>query len=83
MFSVLGEQIKSLSSKHSKLNFLKPIKPKICIFMAFVDTNSHLTTKPSNFDIKCHSNSERYDQHVFLGPGLGVVIILYFRLQVF
>ena len=35
--------------------------------MPFVDTNSHLTTKPSNFDIKCHSNSESYDQNGFIG----------------
>ena len=35
--------------------------------MPFVDTNSHLTTKPSNFDIKCHSNSESYDRHGFFG----------------
>ena len=35
--------------------------------MPFVDTNSHLTTKPSNFDIKCPSNSESYDHHDFFG----------------
>ena len=35
--------------------------------MQFVDKNSNLTTKPSNFDIKCQSNSESYDQHVFFG----------------
>ena len=40
--------------------------------MPFLDTNSHLTTKPYNFDIKCQSNSESYDQHVFFwGPSLG------------
>ena len=37
------------------------------MFMPFVDTNSHLTTKPSNFDIKCHSNYESYDLHGFFG----------------
>ena len=42
-------------------------KPKISIFMPFIDTNSHLTTKPSNFDIKCYSNSESYDRHGFFG----------------
>ena len=31
--------------------------------MLFVDTNSHLTTKTYDFDIKCQSNSESYDQH--------------------
>ena len=35
--------------------------------MPFVDTNSYLTTKPSNFDIKCQSKSESYDQHGFFG----------------
>ena len=35
--------------------------------MPFLDTNSHRTTKPYNFDIKCPSNSESYDQHGFFG----------------
>ena len=35
--------------------------------MPFLDTNSHLTTKPCNFDIKCKSNSEGYDRHGFFG----------------
>ena len=35
--------------------------------MPFLDTNSHLSTKPHNFDIKCQSNSESYDRHGFLG----------------
>ena len=35
--------------------------------MPFLDTNSHLTTKPYNLAIKCQSNSESYDQHVFFG----------------
>ena len=35
--------------------------------MPFLDTNSHLTTKPYNFDIKFQSNSESYDQHGFFG----------------
>ena len=51
MFSVVGEQIKSLSSKQSKLNFW----------------NQTIKTKPYNFDIKCQSNSESYDRHGFLG----------------
>ena len=44
---------------------LKPTTPKNCIFMPFLDTNSYLTTKPYNFDIKCKSNSESYDWHSF------------------
>ena len=35
--------------------------------MPFLDTNSHLTTKPQNFEIKCPSNSESYDCHGFFG----------------
>ena len=35
--------------------------------MPIFDINSHLTTKLYNFDIKCQSNSESYDQHGFLG----------------
>ena len=35
--------------------------------MPFLDTNSHLKTEPYNFDIKCQSNSERYDRHGFFG----------------
>ena len=31
--------------------------------MPFLDTNSHMTTKPYNLDIKCQCNSESYDQH--------------------
>ena len=38
--------------------------------MPFQDTNSHLTTKPYNFDIKCLGNSESYDQHIFFGTKL-------------
>ena len=33
--------------------------------MPFMDTNSHRTTKPYNFDIKYQSNSESYDRHGF------------------
>ena len=32
--------------------------------MPFVDTNSQLTTKPYNFDIKCH---EAMIKHIFFG----------------
>ena len=35
--------------------------------MPILNTNSHLTTKPYNFDNKCQSNSESYDQHGFFG----------------
>ena len=52
-----------LKQESVKVELFKPTTPKICIFMLFVYTNSHLTTKPSNFDIKCQSNSESYDWH--------------------
>ena len=35
--------------------------------MLFLDTNSYLSTKPYNFDIKCQYNSESYDRHGFIG----------------
>ena len=47
--------------------FNEAVNSKKLIFMPFVDTTSHLTTKPYNFDIKCHSNSESYDLHGFFG----------------
>ena len=43
---------------------------KYIICLPIVDSNSHLTTKPSNFDIKCWCNSKNNDQH-----GLWVVRI--------
>ena len=39
--------------------------------MPFLDTNSHLTTKPYNFAIKCQSNSESYDRYSFFGTKIG------------
>ena len=39
--------------------------------MPFVDTNSHLTTKPYNFDIKCQWTLESYDRHIFFGIKFG------------
>ena len=35
--------------------------------MLFVDTNSHLTPKPCNFDIKYWGNSESYNGHILVG----------------
>ena len=51
--------------------------------MPFLDTNSHLTTKPYNFDIKCQSNSESYDRHGFFGTKFGGGQNFYVRLDVF
>ena len=45
--------------------------------MPFLDSNSHLTTKPSNFDIKCHINSESYDRHGFFATKFRGVPICY------
>ena len=39
--------------------------------MQLVDTKSHLTTKPCNFEIKCQGNSERYEQHNFFASNFG------------
>ena len=48
--------------------------------MPFLDTNSHLTTKPYNFDIQCQSNSESYDRHGFFGTKFrwGQIYIFFF-----
>ena len=46
-----------------KVEVLKPSTPKNCIFIQFVDTNSHMTTKLHNCAFKCQSHSESYDQH--------------------
>ena len=35
--------------------------------MPFLETNSQMTTKPYNCDIKCESNSASYNWHGFFG----------------
>ena len=40
--------------------------------MPFGDTNSLLTTKPYNFDIKYQCNSKSYEQHSFCGTKFGI-----------
>ena len=69
MLSVFGEQIKSLCSQQSKLNFWNRLHPTQ--FMMFLDTNSHLTTKPYHFDIMCQFNSESYNRHNLLAKFRG------------
>ena len=39
--------------------------------MPFLDTNSHVTTKPYNFDIKCQAILKAMIDTFFLGPSLG------------
>ena len=51
--------------------------------MPFVDTNSHLTAKPYNFDIKFQRSSESYDQHFFGDKFFVGVSIFFLRLKVF
>ena len=71
MFSVFWwKKNRSLSSRQSKLNFWK-LHPTIVFCMPLVDTNSNVTTKPYNLDIKCQSNSESYDQYSLLALILG------------
>ena len=60
------------SAVNSKNWIFKSTTYIICIVMLFGDTNSLLTTKPYNFDIKCQCNSKSYEIR-FLGPRLGVV----------
>ena len=52
--------------------------------MPFVDKNIHMTTKLHNFDIKCHCNSESYDQNSFFWTKFRVSqIFLNLRWEVF
>ena len=67
-----------------KVKLLKQTTPKNWIFMPFLDTNSHLITKPYKFDIKCHINSESYERYGYFGTQLrGVRIFLLFLRWVF
>ena len=58
-----GQQIKSLSTY---LTFETNCSQKLH-FYVFVDTNSHLMTKPYNFYIKSQSPSSSYDRNGFFG----------------
>ena len=66
-----------LKQGRTKVELLKLATHKYRIFMPFVDTNSHLTTKPYKAIPKATTNT------VFLQPTLGVVRILYFGWKVF
>ena len=54
--SFFVEKIKSLCSNQSKFNFWIRLHSKSALLCQFFDTNSHLTAKSHNFDIKCQSN---------------------------
>ena len=54
---------------------------KNCISMPFVDTNSHLTRKLRNLEVKYQGISENYN-NFFYGTRFGIVRILYFCWQV-
>ena len=43
--------------------------------MPFLDTNSHLTTKPYNFTIKCQSSCESYDRQGFFGTKFRIFLL--------
>ena len=83
MFSVLDEQIKSLSSKQSKLNFWNRLNPKfafLCRLLTQTATwrpNHPILTSSVTAILKAMTDT------VFLGPSLGVVRIFYLRLEVF
>ena len=82
MFSVFGEQIKRLSSKPSKLN-CETDYTQNCIFMPFVDTNSHLKTKPHVLRSSLRTILKVMTNTEFLGPSLREVTILYSWWEVF
>ena len=50
--------------------------------MLFLDTNSHLTTKPYNFDIKCQSISESCDRHGFFWTGADSLVPLISKITI-
>ena len=54
-----------------KVELLKPTTLKNYIFMPFLDTNSYLTTKPYNFDIKCDAIRKAITNIIFLAQSLG------------
>ena len=66
MFSVVGEQIRSLSSKQSKLNFWNQLHPKIAFYAIFWHKQPP-DDQTIQFDLNCRCNSESYDRHVFFG----------------
>ena len=80
MFSVLDEQIKSLSSKQSKLNFWNRLNPKfafLCRLLTQTATwrpNHPILTSSVTAILKAMTDT------VFLGPTLGVVRFFLFRL---
>ena len=51
--------------------------------MPFLDTNSHLTTKPYNFDINVQAILKAMIDTVFLGPSLGGVRFFLLPVRVF
>ena len=51
--------------------------------MPFLDTNSHMTTEPDNFDIKYQFNSENYDRHSSFGTKIRVVRVFDLQWKVF
>ena len=76
MFFVVGEQIRSLSSKELKLNFWNQLHPKI----AFYAVSGHKQS-PDNQTIQFwHQVSKEFWKlwltHFFLGPSLGGVRFL-------
>ena len=53
--------------------------------MPFVDTISHLTTKPYNLDARCQCNSESYVKHNLFGTKFrgGQTFCNFLRFEVF
>ena len=83
MFSIVGEQIRSLSSKQSKLNFWNQLHPKIAFVCRFWTQTA--TWQPNHTiltsSVKAILNA--MIDTVFWGPSLGGIRILYLRWEVF
>ena len=64
IFSFFAENL-GVYAISSQSYFVNTNITKNDIFMQFLDTNSHLKTKPYNFDIRCQCNSKSYPQYFF------------------
>ena len=67
MYSVFGEQIKSLSSNQSKLNFWNRLHPKFALLCRFLTQTATWWPNHPILASSDQSNSESYDQHSFFG----------------
>ena len=83
VFSVLDEQIKSLSSKQSKLNFWNRLNPKFAFLCRLLTQTATWRPNHQILTLSVTAILKAMTDTVFLGPTLGVVRIFHLRLEVF